>query len=175
MIYRTCFGAHHYTPLMPQYMPLHTLYAFVHTPLHITRLGIHSTCLDTQNMSWYTLLYALVHTTAHVTCLGTHYYSPYTPCYTPLHMLHVLVHTTTCVIYMLLLHNAQLHPTLYATPLYNKDELCALFFLNNSNSIRLTKLKLTEHVVCVLIYIHSKLQLLMIMHNPLQVAQLHVF
>ena len=129
-----CYMSH-----MPWCTPLHTFYALVHTSMQPTCLHtpLQTTCLDTHLICWYTPLhisYPLVHTTTHVICLGTHH----------------------CTCYMSWLHNAQLHSTWCTTP--PKKELCARFLLNNSDSIKLARLKLIVHEVGVVTHIHTKLQ-----------------
>ena len=104
-----------------------------YTPPHTSFLGTHH----------YTP-YVLVHITTHLICLGTHHYTPYMLWYTPLHTLHALI--VQCATLPYIVCNSTLQ----------KDEICALVFLNNSNSFRLTKLRLTVHVVRVLTYIHTK-------------------
>ena len=157
--YFICIDTYHYTAYMPWYTPL--------GPLHT--------------------LYALVPSTTHLICLGTRHFTLYMPWYTPLftihalvhtfyalvHALHALVHTTTnhipwYTLYMLWyppLHTlyanvcAMCNSTVHHAQLCSKkDELCTRFFFNNSNSIRLTKLKLTVHIVGVLMYICKKWQ-----------------
>ena len=178
-----------YTLYMPQYIPLHTLHALLHTTClgaqHCTPYMPWNTLLDTLNalicttcvgrcvmvstyhytpyMPWYTP-HALVHTT----CLGTHYYTPYMLAYTTTHLsymlcthhytlymlwyipLHTLHSYLGCTLHNSSLHHVQLHPK-------KKDDF-EQFFLNNSNSIRLTKVKLTVYVVCTLAYIYKKIK-----------------
>ena len=189
--YLTCLSTHHYTPYMIRYMPLDTLYALVqplhilHTLVHITAHLLYlGTNHYTPYMPWYIPLFTTSLGTHHI--LGTHHYIPYVHWYIPLHTLYALLHTlhglvptsTYLICWYAPLHTSYalvhtihtLHALVvqYATPSYiirnptlKKMSFAHSFSFNNCNSIILTKLKPTVHIVGVLTYIHIKLQVSM--------------
>ena len=151
-------------------------HALVHTTTHLVCFSTHLICLGIHLLclcSLYYILHALVHTT----CLGTHYYTPYLLVHTTMHL--IWIHTRY---YTYALVHTTAHVSCFGCAMRNstlkKDELCARFFLNNSNSFRLTKLKLTVNIVGVLKYIHTKVQASMMCSfcailKFAEIAQLH--